>query len=113
MYRSISCPITQDNWREIASFIGALYCFPFGDRGAVLYCSELGGHFILTDNGGEINVSGVNRVIDLPSIPISSPTMPQWNCGPATAAYRIGNKMKGGEVDYRLDVDAELMKKPE
>jgi hypothetical protein len=99
----------QDYFRKVAEFLGATYSHPFGERGAMLYSFALGGSFFLTDNGGEINVHGFNRTIDLPSIP----TEPSFNgvdrnVGPATAAMRIHVLMKGGtlaDIDYTLNVD--------
>lgn len=99
----------QDYFRKVAEFLGATYSHPFGERGAVIYSFPLGGSIILSDNGGEINVYGLNRMIDIPSVP----TEPSFNgvdrnVGPATAAMRIHVLMKGGtldDIDYTLNVD--------
>ena len=90
--------ITADLWARIAELMDSRYCHALGDRGAVFYCHKLGGSFVLTDNGGEVNVSGLNRVIDLPSIPTTDANCDLLDAG--TIAYRIFAKMTGQAVDY-------------
>lgn len=95
--------ITQELWKEVAALMNATYSHPFGSHGAVMYCFALGGSFVLVDNGGEVNVMGLNRQIDLPSIPV---TKGMELVGPNTFAYRVYAKMTGGSVDYDWDLDS-------
>ena len=97
--------MTTDYFKAMAFALGARFCHSYGDRGAIFYAFELGGSFGLSDNGGELNVFGINRRIDLPSIPTSNAN---GDVGPATAGYRVRCKMLGGEIDYSLNMDAEL-----
>ncbi len=106
MKQTIHSPVTQADYKGMAFALGARYRHAFGEAGAVFYAHELGGVFVLTDNGGELNVSGLNRVIDLPSIPVIDGV--SEGVGLHTAGYRVRVKLLGFDIDYALDMDAEL-----
>lgn len=125
--------ITQLHWRAMAAAVcwNGTYLHPFGDRGAVLSYRRNDCHnpekrgprdpapgenqysnaYVLHDNGGEINISGLNFRLALPSIPVNPPGLsanPTLLCGPETMAYRISMTLEGQVVDYDFDADAEL-----
>ena len=129
--RSIGYPITEAGWRAIGAAVcwSGDYLFTFGTCGAVFSYRRAERHnpdkrgprdpvpgenhyqdtYVLTDNGGEVNVSGVNFRPDLPSVPVHDARgRPGENCGPETAAYRIVCVLEGSPVDYDFDVDREL-----
>lgn len=115
MYDRIEWPITQDNFEAMAFSIGAVYRHAFGEHGAVFW-SQAFGAFIVVDNGGEVNLLGIDRKIDAPSIPMSSPGGCGRPCGPLTAGYRIrckllrdsGLKGIGVEINYGFDIGADV-----
>ena len=98
------------DWSQVANLMGATLCHAFGDRGVVFYrhafrdCEGLNGcqNIILTDNGGEINVMGVNGTVTLPSVPI---THGDGYVGPVTVAHRLGCVFNGLPVEYDLVLD--------
>ena len=104
---NMSYPMSQRDFQAIAESLGAAYRHPFGDRGAVYYAFEFGGVIVVTDNGGEVTVYGLNRVLSIPSIPTNEPGTDR-QCGPLTAGYRIRCKMLGDAVDYSRNIDAEV-----
>ena len=96
----------QAYFRAVAEMMSGVYCHAFGEYGAVVYMLDTRTHIILTNHGGEINVSGVNHKIDVPSVP----TEPSFNgtdrnVGPVTAAYRIHNMLNDLKIDYSENYD--------
>lgn len=116
MTRSIEWPITDRNWHDITSAMcwsgtllcitpqGALVTFRRAGRGGLGPRPVAEGEnrysatYLLTDNGGEINVTPLGFYAHIPSVPVT-------DCGPETAAYRIAQKICGCEIDYDFDVD--------
>ena len=103
---TIGWPITQGAFRAMTLALGARYCHSYSDRGAVFYAFDLGGNFIVYDNGGEVNIMGINRHIDTPSIPMSDTNGEP--VGPSTAGYRIRCALLDDEIDYGRNIDREL-----
>jgi hypothetical protein len=126
---TIGYPIDDDGWRAITratSFAGTLIAVTpagalvnfrrknrQGDHGPREIAdgeNPYGAVYLLTDNGGEINVSGVGFNARVPSVPVNHPRDRRAgvNCGPETAAYRLWAAIRGDKIDYTWDVDEDL-----
>ena len=79
--------------------VGRLYA-----GGVLVRDSHPGGYrmWVLSDNGGEINVEAVNDPDSLRSVPFTSDADP---VSAPTLAYRIHAAIRGQEIDYRLTLD--------
>lgn len=61
-------------------------------------------YWLLTDNGGEVNVERVNDPESMRSVPL---TFFGTQLDPGTVAYRIACVMAGDSIDYALRFDAD------
>lgn len=62
-------------------------------------------YYFLSDNGGEFNVTEVNKIGSTVSIPY---TNFDKGLSPATAAYRIAQHWLGEQIDYNYEVPTDI-----
>lgn len=106
------------DWHEVGVFLGGGLYHRLSPRSALISVGHRESQTIgcdvllLTDNGGEVNVHGLNHRIDLPSIPctrvapLPSQEVDGWAyVGPMTIAMRLWAKFNGLEVDYADEID--------
>jgi hypothetical protein len=86
-------------WKEIAEAMGA-HLLRTNAIEAEIYLRRggRGHHLILTDNGGELNVSEIALVT--PSVPYRRGAA---RVGPITLANRVLTALDGEPIDYALD----------
>lgn len=96
------------DWKKVAETLNA-HLIKVSDKEVELFTSfdSYGRghkHLIISDNGGEINISEIVPVLDF-SIPY---TRRGYGVGPMTLATRIHSALRNEPIDYDEDIDAEL-----
>jgi len=90
------------NWREIAQLMGGKL-LRSDAKEIHVWVPKLNDKIIITDNGGEVNIS-----VEKPLIPHSVPyTSSGFTVREETLAYRLWNSITGKPIDYSFDVDSE------
>ena len=91
--------------KAVAKELGASAYKVVGKKSVYFYKFGWGnGAVTLHDNGGEINITHSVPVIPK-SVPFWSTAHPGGIVGPKTLAYRLETAVKGGRIDYQLDLD--------
>lgn len=96
------------DWHKVCTLMGAttIQAMPWG--GVHIYNFDLCRKhdvlgIFLSDNGGEVNISGHNGRIDLPSIPVTHPRLDRY-VNAATIADRLHKALQGLPIDYREEL---------
>jgi hypothetical protein len=90
-------------WNEVAEALGGNLVTSNRDEAQVyVHRNGSGRRLILTDNGGEVNVSEI--VSATPSVPYVSGAN---RVGPMTLAHRILTVLDGEAIDFEFSIDDE------